>query len=33
VVLEAPEETKQEKPIQKGPLEHALSILKKAKVD
>ncbi|MHB1187562.1 MAG: S41 family peptidase [Thiobacillus sp.] len=31
VVLEAPEETTQEKPIQKSPLEHALSILKKAR--
>lgn len=31
VVLEAPEETTQEKPIQKSPLEHALSILKKTR--
>lgn len=31
MVLEAPEETTQEKPIQNGPLEHALSILKKTR--
>ena len=31
LVLEALEKTTQEKPIQKSPLEHALSILKKAK--
>ncbi len=31
VVMEALEKTTQEKPIQKGPLEHALSILKKTR--
>jgi len=31
VILDAPDKATQEKPIQKGPLEHALSMLKKTR--